>query len=177
MNSYLLTLIRVKDGRYNRMHPFQNQNHASIIKAALLSVWDWAVRRVNPDTSAVAFLYGINYKWVIYHMSLLTRTEQREMRRNWLWASLECTAIKMDDEVEASASPKIYCFNRNEKWNCGCYKGIDLIYSWRLDSIDSPNVFSFFNRDKVGYKVIEIIWTVNLLLITGLAIRHPLWKK
>jgi hypothetical protein len=40
---------------------------------------------------------------------------EREMRRNWLWASLECTAIKPDDEVDASASPKLYCFNSKGK--------------------------------------------------------------
>lgn len=31
-------------------------------------------------------------------MDLLIRTEQGEMRKNCLWASLECITIKIDDE-------------------------------------------------------------------------------
>ena len=48
-------------------------------------------------------------------MELLIRTEQREMRKNCLWASLECTAIKMDDkQAQASLYFKTQHLNGNK---------------------------------------------------------------
>jgi hypothetical protein len=114
-------LIANKELKKIRTHPFHIQNHASIIKTfreleASSILAEIGQCDVSTQTQVLwLFLYGINYKWVIYHMSLLTRTEQREMRRNCLWASLECTAIKVVGEVDAPTSPKIYCFNSKEK--------------------------------------------------------------
>jgi hypothetical protein len=83
---------------------------------------------------------GANYKWVIYHMDLLIRTEQGEMRKNCLWASLECIAIKMDDG-QASLYFKTHYFNgnKNKKLLLGIQKNC-IIYSRRLDSIDCLSI-------------------------------------
>lgn len=79
-------------------------------------------------------------------MDLLIRTEQGEMRKNCLWASLECIAIKMDD-AQTSLSFKTYHFNdnKNKKFLLGIQKNC-VIYSRRLDSIDCLSIYLILDQ-------------------------------